>query len=1707
MMKRFLGLFYLMFLIMILPASAQVEVSYMIPDIGAPDMNTYIEIIAPYNATAPFGPDSIYMNNPGDNLRVRCANATDESKIIIGPCVVSWGGRLISTQIFVHPDIIPSSSDWESLDPKDIIQLVVDYNGSTSALGELTFYIVQPYNLGTNGDISGLSYRSFGNDALGKRSPRGAMIVDSLFLAGQTYKLLTNPGDWESAINDCDPNTDGNQGYLPFILLSKGPIRGISGSKISVSAESTHGGPGGGGGGGKYCDWSISPSSGANGGKGFTGGGPGGYNGSGLGTDTRRDPGEGTGGPVDEYTGDMSLNGVPGGYSTIAYESAGGGTGHPFGLSGEGCISGSACNPNGGYGGGSGYRQDETGGGGGYGTEGDNSGGASTTGGKVHGNIQVIPIAGGSGGASGNPQGVGECSGQGAGGGGAIRIFASELSNIEINANGSGGGSASSGAPRGGGSSGGHVSMLSKLGLNNMTMTALGGSFGGGEGRLRYDAPVVNNMTTLPSSPASLYRGISSDTTKYVNKRDTLRGSFLAGRTVTVYMKPETGSWQKLSGVTYSGSDWEIIIDFPTTDTLFFVAAVQDVVNPSTNQYSYEPPYVMSQAAANILNILPQPIIAREDTISVINVIMCDDAENVDTAWVANIGKADLELVYDNNSFADGTKGFELIPPIRTNVVPGDSIPVVIKFTRQPGQFGTIYDTLLIEHNDLESERIPWKIFCEAHIDTLGLTFVPDTLDFGKICIGSDTTMSFEILNEAKNSTLNLTDPEIVTDNGLLTVVPQETELVNGAGTMVDVNFTAEEGVKTYLVYLRLEECPEIYDSIFVTGEGVYAELEFTDTDGKDTVDLGMACLGQTLSKIIGIENISINSIQLNEPYVLDETNFSISLLDPIDLPINQKARVQINFIPPTTGDFVTKLYIGTDDCGSFIDSIYVKGSSVDTKLTFDPKPLDFGEVNVGSSETLELRLTNSGAGKATINTLPTLPAPFSIDSYTPTPLPVTLESGEVLTFQIKYTPSSEGAHSQEMVVSSIEFDGSCEASDTVELLGEGVKADVSLSSPNILFGLIKNCHDSVGTVTISNAGSASATINENRIEGNDEDNFELITKPNTPYELSANGGSFTYQVRFFADKDMPDGPKTAMLKITMADGSNFFVELSGENEGLDISINSGLPFDGGPIGPDQTKTITLANNGSFDAHVVEIVSSEPKITVTPNTATIAPGGGTQNFTATLDMSEAGSFETDLLFVFDSYCDDTLVVEAKGVVFDGNVTFTTAIDYDTLRPCESDTMDFKIENTGETQVELQTMTIEGTDAALFSIETPFAPTTIAVGGSYENRVIFTPGASMDGPKTAKIVSSVFYNNDNHTLETALTGVRSSGLITAPEIVDFGTRYINNTYEQFVTITNTGNLTVNITGSEPLNNPGIFAVVPNPVVGTLAPGETIQIKIEFSPLAAQTYSDMLRLKYTDDVCPDEYKIIEISGTGVDRGTIYVELPVLSDINPSLRSYKIPVYAWLGEDSGVNETLIGFSEIPISFNANLFFPTGASKGVMTYTKPDDRTRNVLITINQNFTLTMQKQVITELVGDVLLGDVTSSQLEFGNVAFLDTSGAESGAVTPTNGSLSIRICEQGGKRLLTPKYPLSIGIFPNPATDKFNVKAVVLEAGAHRLELIGMRGETYALKSWIVSKDGPFEFEFVFSAKDFSNGIYYLRLQSPTENIVQPVFIVK
>lgn len=962
--------------------TAKPLLSYIIPDIGAPGMNVYVEFIAPHDAdvTNPgnFGADGLYLNNPGDVVRVRPLNAADEAKIVVGPVVVSWNGRLISTQVFINPDQKPDNNEALKVSAQFQIPLVVEVNGVVS--DAQTFYIVKPYPY-----FDGLANPfelKFGEGALGRRSPRGAIIFDSIRLAAKTYRV---------SLNDCDPNTGGNQGFLPFILLSKGSLEGTSLStgeisRILVSGGDNGdglvqtGGAGGGGGGGSFADFS---GMGFKGGDGFTGGGPGGRNKSGniLSSDEYTKPPSSGSGPYaagDDKSGGFSINGVAGAVFG-AYEAAGGGTGHPFGSSGSACSDGNNCDPSGGYGGGSGYRQRSPGGSGGYYAKGS---GSSNTGGNSYGNAMGIPLAGGSGGAGGNPECLPGMSGAGGGGGGAIIVSSTMVNSVNINANGSVGASNGCNGSHGGGGSGGFAGLLAKMSAQSTTLNAVGGANGittGGAGRVRYDSPSL--VSTSKSNESSYFRGITTDTSHYVGKNFTLSGSQTPATTdnpnpkSTLYIKDGNGNWSKLNDIVNPANGlWTQDVQLQGSSQYHYLVAVFEIPNPVHNGYEWEPSYAMSQSAANLLIVEAKPNLAG-DSIIVNDSLNCIDEPRYFTAKIWNKAEADADLTVDINQSNFILKaGFEIVSGAgKFTLKPGDTATILVRYN-YIGIKQDIADILLVPHNDNSASKPnPWKIKFSMR-DYVGseLVFkgvVPTDFTFPETNMGQISVITLRMRNEGDANAYLDKIPNIPAPFAVVSTDPSlPVELKPGDEIKVQVKFAPlAEGDFTSILNFsgtRTDSAcvSEAHAQLF--GKGIKTEVDYPHT-----VSWGLLSHCMTDSVIaIQIFNNSTNSFKISgDPNMTGSTdNFEITdkpKLDQVnEIVVTPQSGVtyKVKFVQNgSSGKKTASLLIQTDQFGLII--IKLDATVAGFEVSAYPDTLDLGNVNAGFETTGSVTISNLG--------------------------------------------------------------------------------------------------------------------------------------------------------------------------------------------------------------------------------------------------------------------------------------------------------------------------------------------------------------------------------------------------------------------------------------------------------------------------------------------------------------------------------------------------------------------------------------------------------------------------------------------------------------------------------------------------------------------------------------------------------------------------
>ncbi|MEJ5245352.1 MAG: choice-of-anchor D domain-containing protein [Bacteroidota bacterium] len=1596
-------------------AEGNVVISYLQPDIVAPGMNSYIEFIAPYNAYGNFGADRTFYNLPTDTLKIEVVNPSDRWKLTFGPLVVSWQGRMISTQVFAHPSLKPNSWDWSLLQQDFRIKVRINKNGVLS--NEVDLYIVQPFPFGNK---SSSIDSVLGAGSLGKRSPRGAMIVDSMILANRTYYVSTS---------DPDPATPGNQGYLPFILISKGPIRGGANTLISVDGGLTGGqqrlldaGPGGGGGGGRFYDaglFSDNSQNGDDGGNGFTGGGSGGRNNSSLPgvTNSMKLPGIGTleitsNTPARGY----SLNGVPPSYIPNVYESAGGGTGHPFGRSGKHCNDGNNCIPPGGYGGGSGVKQNTPGGSGGNATDGQ---GNNNSGGKAVGNRMITPLAGGSGGASGNPQSGGNYSGSGGGGGGAIMIYAPEISNVRISAKGANGQNGVN-SSNGGGGSGGSVITSAKLSVDNGSSQSIfieGGKAGGatnqfgGWGRVRRDAPNWNvNIGSAAAEPMTYYQGPSTDTTRYIKPLVPflVRGSKKFEDSLQIWLKPETREWTYVATIPQNQGFWEVPMLLDRTDSVYYLVALQNVPNPEkSNEYRCEPDFLMTQAAANVLLLEKIPEFYCQDTLFCDTLLACDGQEVKFKARIYNLGDADLIL-----SDAYSTKGFLLSNINNTIVAPFDSIDIEISYNYKKNHPTIINDTLFINHNDYWTGAAnPFPIAVNINILSLNL---------------STNLHSF--------------------------IQPYS----NG------INLSS---VKTYTIN---------------------------------------ACLGQSYKILASVGNLSDTIMNL-ENILTSSSDISTQIVGNRSIPRLDTCTYTIDLTANSLGTRSYKLYYKLQECDNIIDSLEIILITTRAELTFLDNG-DFPDTRIGSSNLKGIRVRNTGNSRIYINSASVSGNDFSMVDVMPG-LPRVLNPNDEITITVRFSPLNQGNLLGQLNIITLPTDSTCVYDIGLPLRGKGLETSVLASKYLLDFDTLYTCQIAYDTVYLINPTGSNFRYNVTqpaKIVGSNA--FAIAEQPNTPVAVQP-GDSVRYIIKF--EQGFAGSFAAELIINTDEPGyEEVKIQLKGTKDTLNIEIVPN-PIDLGdvPVGTTVNSTFSIRNKGLLPINLKNIKFENQQVAgnFIPTNGVILPNEE-QNFDFSIRIDKGINKSEPFLLEFEECNWTATELITFNKIFSHPIT-NSPVDWGIVSGCEDTVKSIYVRNTSSNPIILKSWQINGIDKDLFHFrgQNFTLPRSFVLNETFEMIVSFEPLNSTNGNKQAYIMFEAESNGEDTTIVVQLMGEKRSTAVAVPDNISFGGKVINTISQMSFSLTNTGIFPITITSIEmPKYYPTVFSVEPDISGYTLNPQEQQIFTVSFLPLAQMQYFDTIVINTRYKNC-DEKIYIYLEGSGLPPRILTLKIPQLELIDPRWTDYSIPIYAKIE-----NDTLQNFSidSLFVEFNRSLFYPKNVTNGRIISNRIVNQNRIIGVGINNISIAQLNTEIkIAEIVGDVLLGNDTATTLRFLSVSNPDTIRVQ--RYNFENGSLSIKVCPEGGNRLLdVHNRPISIIVSPNPFSDNTTITLSLLESGFHKLELYNLNGVMVdEIGSFEIGQSGIKERTINVNSSRLANGVYLLKLTTPTTYYTKLIIVNK
>jgi Abnormal spindle-like microcephaly-assoc'd, ASPM-SPD-2-Hydin len=162
-----------------------------------------------------------------------------------------------------------------------------------------------------------------------------------------------------------------------------------------------------------------------------------------------------------------------------------------------------------------------------------------------------------------------------------------------------------------------------------------------------------------------------------------------------------------------------------------------------------------------------------------------------------------------------------------------------------------------------------------------------------------------------------------------------------------------------------------------------------------------------------------------------------------------------------------------------------------------------FGNINVGNNNTSSVTITNSGTSSVTISSVSVAGAGMSANGIA---TPMTLAAGQTTVLSIVFTPTAVGAVSGTVSVVS----SATNSPGVITTTGTGVQPQLTASPASLNFGNVADGSSGTQTITLSNTGTAAATISQAVVSGTGYTMSGLAM----PMTLAA-GASTSFSVQF----------------------------------------------------------------------------------------------------------------------------------------------------------------------------------------------------------------------------------------------------------------------------------------------------------------------------------------------------------------------------------------------------------------------------------------------------------------------------------------------------------------------------------------------------------------------------------------------------------------
>ena len=561
----------------------------------------------------------------------------------------------------------------------------------------------------------------------------------------------------------------------------------------------------------------------------------------------------------------------------------------------------------------------------------------------------------------------------------------------------------------------------------------------------------------------------------------------------------------------------------------------------------------------------------------------------------------------------------------------------------------------------------------------------------------------------------------------------------------------------------------------------------------------------------VTLTNTGTDPLHLGAPSI--GAGFSVQPASAVTLPAGVSATYAVTFAPAAAGSASSSLTFSSD-VGPV--TVPVAGRGTVPGASLSATALAFGDQRVGtSSASSSFTLTSTGTDALHLSGYALSGA--AAFTVSPGSAAATLLPGDSLTFAAVFAPTAPGAQAATVTLHT----------DTGDLLvslgGTGRIGTADPSATSLIFaGQRAGTTSAAQALSIANHGNLSLSVAG-----------WTLSPASAPFSISPSGPSVVtpgaaaaYQVSF---APAAAGPASATLTF-VTDVGAVSVALSGAGLFPAAALTpSSLFFGGQRVGRASAPLSAVITNTGTDTLAVSAPATTGDFAVTPSSAVSLGAGAAATWQVTFTPAASGARTGSISFTTDA--GPLLLTLGGSGTLPGASLSTAALAFgDQPLGTASGAAPVKITSTGTDGLVLSGFAVTGADAGDFAVSPSSAGLTLLPSAQSAWAVTFRPS------RLAAESATLTFLTDAGPLAVALSGTGRAGVPSlSAQALPFGTQRAGTSAQRTLTLTNTGNSALSLSGFSLAGSAG-FSLSPASSPATLAAAASASWTVTFAPVS-------------------------------------------------------------------------------------------------------------------------------------------------------------------------------------------------------------------------------------------------------------------------------